>query len=183
MFCECGCGKLVKLKRGGELNRFVNGHTWKGKMLSETTRKNMVIGLEKRYALGGPSKETKRRISVSLEGNKNALGYVPTEESNRSRSRSLSGERHPNWQGGISNLPYPFGFNRKLRNQIKSRDGCRCQNPDCWGVTKKISVHHIDYDKNNCDPENLLVLCISCNSRANYRRGYWTETYYRIMGS
>jgi hypothetical protein len=31
----------------------------------------------------------------------------------------VKGENHPNWNGGSSTLPYPFGFNKVLKENIK----------------------------------------------------------------
>ena len=33
--------------------------------------------------------------------------------------------------------------------------------------------HHIDYDKANCLPSNLITLCNSCNSKVNFNRDEW----------
>ena len=68
-----------------------------------------------------------------------------------------------------------------LKDKITTRDGNRCRNPGCWGTTKRISVHHIDYDKNNCDPSNLITVCQSCNVRANKGREFWTAFYQKLM--
>jgi hypothetical protein len=34
-------------------------------------------------------------------------------------------------------------------------------------------VHHIDYDKTNNHPSNLVTLCHNCHSRTNYDRPSW----------
>jgi len=44
-------------------------------------------------------------------------------------------------------------------------------------VGKVLSIHHIDYDKQNCKENNLITLCDSCNNRANSNRNYWIEFY------
>jgi len=38
---------------------------------------------------------------------------------------------------------------------------------------KRILIHHIDYDKQNCNENNLITVCNSCNSKVNYNRDYW----------
>ena len=48
-----------------------------------------------------------------------------------------------------------------LRERILSRDGYKCM---LCGETKKLRVHHIDYNSNNNDPRNLVTLCCVCNS-------------------
>lgn len=88
-------------------------------------------------------------------------------------------ENHPNWKGGISKLPYAFEFNDSLKESIRKRDNYECQN---CGMTEEehlivvgtvLNVHHIDYDKNNCQKENLITLCFGCNIKANFNRDYW----------
>lgn len=41
---------------------------------------------------------------------------------------------------------------------------------------KGHDVHHIDYDKKNNNPENLITLCHSCHAKTNSNREYWTKT-------
>jgi len=47
----------------------------------------------------------------------------------------------------------------------------------------KLMGHHIDYNKKNCDPSNIITVCGSCNSRANKDREYWTKFYREIMNN
>ena len=92
----------------------------------------------------------------------------------------LSGESNPNWRGGVSKQPYSFEFDETLKIEIRQRDGNRCV---ICGISEKVhrqkyplqyhlSIHHIDYDKTNCDPSNLVSLCKSCHSASNHRRKY-----------
>jgi len=83
----------------------------------------------------------------------------------------LSGEKHPNWKGGISFEPYAPVF-KAIRADVKERDGGRCVL--CKGMSKTV-VHHIDYNKENADLTNLITLCRSCHGRTNYHRNFWTE--------
>ena len=54
---------------------------------------------------------------------------------------------------------------------------------DCWKNSSKLTVHHIDYDKQNCSPTNLITLCNSCNARANFNRNYWNRLYKDLIGT
>ena len=87
----------------------------------------------------------------------------------------VTGARHWAWQGGISQDPYPPKFTAYLKRKIRRRDGYTCQH---CGRQDALSVHHIDYDKANCDPCNLITLCVSCNSKANANRERW-QAYYQ----
>ena len=92
------------------------------------------------------------------------------------------GEKHYNWKGGISCEPYcDVWLDKDFKESIKERDGYKCQNHDCWRTSNRLMVHHIDYNKKNCKPENLITLCGSCNSRANKNRDQMTIFYQNIL--
>lgn len=40
-----------------------------------------------------------------------------------------------------------------------------------------LSIHHIDYNKENCSESNLITLCNQCHARTNYNRDYWQKHY------
>lgn len=88
------------------------------------------------------------------------------------------GELSPNWINGISFEPYPIEFNNNLKYHIKKRDNFICQN--CI-MDKNLIIHHIDYNKQNCNEDNLITLCNSCNSIANFNRDYWFAFYRYIL--
>lgn len=93
-----------------------------------------------------------------------------------------SGPGHPNWKGGISCEPYcDMWLDKDFKESIKQRDGYKCMNPGCWGTSKRLSIHHIDYNKKNCAPKNLITLCNSCNPAANKDRDWHTAWYQAIM--
>jgi len=91
-------------------------------------------------------------------------------------------ESNPNWRDGAKNDPYCVVFHQKyFREEIFERDGWKCQNVHCTKKTDKLSIHHIDYDKGNCHPDNLITLCVSCNSKANSQRRWHTAYYNAFM--
>lgn len=88
-------------------------------------------------------------------------------------------EKHPSWLGGISFEPYGIDFNKKLKRRIRERDDYLCQN--CGkkelSLKKVLSVHHIDYDKqNNCE-YNLISLCPNCHTQTNNQREIWKKRF------
>jgi len=90
-----------------------------------------------------------------------------------------SGENAPTWNGGSSFEPYTEEWNKKLRNKIRERDSFTCQ--EC-GFTQKqlgytLRIHHIDYDKKNSNPKNLISLCRSCHSQTNFNRNDWISYF------
>jgi len=85
------------------------------------------------------------------------------------------GENHPNWKGGISFESYGPEFNNSLKDYVRGRDDYICA--ICGKPTGVegycIPVHHIDYDKKNNDPMNLISLCESCHAKTNFNRRFW----------
>jgi len=97
---------------------------------------------------------------------------------------SPKGSEHWNWQGGLSVEPYCLIWADNIyKKAIKDRDSNMCQNPYCFKIvySRALSIHHIDYNKKNCHPSNLITLCIGCNSRANKDRDWHTEWYQTLM--
>ena len=92
-----------------------------------------------------------------------------------------------NWQGGLSHQGYPHYFNDKLKLEIRSRDNFICQycNISEKNYTKQtnhcLDIHHIDYNKDNCNNLNLITLCNKCNVKANGYRDYWFAYYTYII--
>jgi len=92
-----------------------------------------------------------------------------------------SGPGHPNWRGGIACEPYcEIWVDKIYKNDIKIRDNYMCLNPVCNGLNKVLSIHHINYNKKNCHPSNLITLCRSCNGRANKDR-IWHQSWYQTI--
>ena len=79
------------------------------------------------------------------------------------------GEKSVLWKGGIQFEPYSQDFSREYRALIRKRDGNRCK---LCGKAGK-SVHHIDYNKRNSNPVNLITLCFRCHSKTNHNREFW----------
>lgn len=95
------------------------------------------------------------------------------------KDKHMRGERSPSWLGGKSFEPYGLEFNNELKKQIRKRDNHTCQ--EC-GYTQeqlgyKLHPHHIDYDKKNNDPKNLISLCKSCHMKTNFSRADWTKYF------
>jgi len=89
---------------------------------------------------------------------------------------------HPQWRGGISCDPYCDAWaDQEYKADLKERDDNMCMNPDCWNTSETLCLHHIDYDKKNCSPSNLITVCTSCNSRANSNRENHTLYYQDLM--
>lgn len=86
---------------------------------------------------------------------------------------AFQGEKHYNWQGGKSFEVYPIDWNDTLKRAIRERDKYRCQIcGEAQGDTAH-HVHHIDYNKKNCNPKNLITLCVKCHRKTGDNRDTW----------
>lgn len=95
----------------------------------------------------------------------------------------MKGENSPNWKGGKSFEPYTIEFNEELKELIRCRDGYKCQRCSCPEIEndRKLLIHHIDYDKKNCQISNLISLCTSCNTKVNFNRVKWTKYFHKKL--
>lgn len=75
------------------------------------------------------------------------------------RNSEYSGERHPNWNGGI----YSY------RDILKRHKEEICSL--CHTIDKRIlAVHHIDRNRKNNNIENLVYLCHNCHYLVHHDR-------------
>lgn len=142
---------------------------------------------------------TRRKISEAMKGKPPTMGMlgkhhtelskVKSRESNVGKKRSqktkknisnsLLREKNPNWLGGISFGLYGLEFNDDLKEVIRNRDRRKCQvcGKQELESGEKLIVHHIDYNKRNNDPRNLIGLCRSCHGKTNHNRNYWINYF------
>jgi len=128
-------------------------------------------------------KDHKQKISEKTKGINNPFyGKKHTEETIQ-KLKSFVGELSSNWQNGKSFEEYGIEFTKDLKNSILKRDNYTCQNPDCNCKSGRLDVHHIDYNKKNNNPNNLIILCVNCHSKTNgkNKRVYFTTFYQQIM--
>lgn len=97
------------------------------------------------------------------------------------------GPAHPAWVDGQARNGYTPEFSPALKKRIRARDNYACQ---LCGVTEEqykakynrsLCVNHIDFNKKNCDPENLNTLCNGCNTKINWNRLYWAAHFQAIV--
>jgi len=140
-------------KRGG----------WK---LSEITRKRMKESSRHTSSCGMRGKKhNTETIEKMSKAHKGKLSYM----------FGKTGALSPNWRGGKSFEPYSLDWTRTLRQSIRERDKYTCQICGEKQGDRALSVHHIDYNKENCNPNNLISVCIRCHVKTNYNRDYWLK--------
>jgi len=99
----------------------------------------------------------------------------------RCASCARLGENHPNWIKDRSLLEYADEFTDELKEEIRNRDRRECQLCHKEELDRKLDVHHIDYNKKNCNEENLISLCNLCHMKTNANRKYWTEYFSSLV--
>lgn len=116
----------------------------------------------------------------------NLIWIIPSDNSRKfcsikcrtiSLKNNFKGQSNPNWQGGISNLPYPFEFNNKLKKLVRDKGNHSCQLCGISELSRKLGVHHIDYNKTNNSFANLIALCNRCNTKVNFNREFWRRYF------
>lgn len=184
--CKCGCVGQIEIKEHHKykgIPLYIHGHNkpFKGKKFTDEHRNNL------RLANTGKKRteESRKKQSKLMEGH-----FVSEETKNKQRGINNPmygthrvGELNPNWQNGKSFEEYSSEFNKELKSKIKQRDNYTCQCPDYEHKSNILDVHHIDYDKKNNNPENLITLCRSCHSKTNGKknRKYYTKYYQEIL--
>ena len=108
--------------------------------------------------------------------------YTHSLETRKIIGDSHRGAKSVQWLGGKSDETsgerYDYGFTEQLRIAIRKRDNNICQ---ICGRTveqegKELSCHHIDYNKKNNNPSNLISVCCKCHAKTTYgKRTYWTQ--------
>lgn len=152
---------------------------WKGKILSENHC---------------------NKLSKSHKHQNNRLGSKHTEETRKKLKEwalkhpnqywlgknrfDISGKNNHFWRGGIDKNNYPVEFSEALKNRIRKRDNlicqlCRKEQKDEFinNRNAKLSIHHIDYNKDNCDEKNLISLCNLCHSKTGFDRDNWQKLF------
>lgn len=121
---------------------------------------------------------TKKKIGLANKGKKRT-DKIKKEISEERKERFKNPANCPNWQGGISFESYPLNWTKKLKEAIRERDNyiCFVCEEHQSELKQKLSVHHIDYNKDNLDPKNLISLCRVCHIKTNYNRNYWIKYF------
>jgi hypothetical protein len=89
----------------------------------------------------------------------------------------IRGEKNIMWKGGISFEHYSVDWTNTLKQAIRQRDKYTCKICGREG----LQVHHIDYNKKNCETKNLITLCKPCHMKTNFNREKWIKYFREIQ--
>ena len=138
------------------------GNANRGMKRSEETKEKMRL-FRREYWKSHPMEAENNR--KRLLGNKYGVGWKHTYAAKKRMSVAKLGVKNPFWNGGISKLPYAGCWSDTLKESIRQRDNFTCKICGCvyGGFGTSFHVHHIDYDPENCNPNNLVTLCGRCH--------------------
>jgi hypothetical protein len=144
---------LSKIKKGKKINcstKFKNGHI-------------------SYYSPKGThhSEEIRKKMSKSIK-----KAFLKPEI-RKKLSESHIGNKNFFWAGGLSKEPYSLDWTKTLKRSIRERDKYTCQLCKDEG----LCIHHIDYDKKNCNSNNLITLCRKCHNKTNFNREYFINLF------
>jgi hypothetical protein len=121
--------------------------------------------------------EWNRKVALANTGKKHTK---ETKEKLRQSAlkRLANKENHPNWKGGISFEPYSINWTDTLKQSIRERDKYTCKICGDRQGNRALDVHHINYIKEDCNPNNLITLCHKCHIKTNFNRDFWKKYFY-----
>jgi hypothetical protein len=180
--CQCDCGNtsvvlgknLLKgnTKSCGCLSKEVRGITLRKDKSGQIFGRLLVVG-----CIGSASKKSQWLCKCDcgkykiISGSDLATGKAVSCGCYQLERRT--GENSHLWRGGISKEPYSVEWNGTLKKEIRSRDNQLCQICGKESEGRKLSIHHIDYNKKNNNQYNLISLCSTCHTKTNHKREGW----------
>lgn len=198
--CGCGCGKYIVVTESHYyygIPKYIHGHNTKSEefrlIQSEKTKKEWEDGKHSRTQ----SEEHLRRRLESLGETRrlqpgrwrgeHAPMYnkrhtdVSKDKISKSKIGKCGGSDHPNWQGGLSFGIYPIEFSELLKTTIRNKynncDYISGIHKDICSPNRKLDIHHIDYNKQNNDEDNLIPLFVSNHSKTQKNRIFWEKLF------
>lgn len=199
--CQCECGTIKSIRGDGLRKGSVRSCGCLQKEVVASIGSINILGSKfgRLTVIEKTNKRLNRNIIWKCQCDCGNFCYVSSRSLRKNKTKSckcyqkdllkqnLSGEKHFNWRGGSSKLKnkYPTEWTEELRESIRNRDLRKCQFPNCeYDDTKeqpKLSVHHINSDKNNCDPSNLISLCLRHHMIIEHNVRYWESYFYNII--
>lgn len=172
--CECGCNNITNYGK-----KWINGHCQKDRRRSKETKERLSLALmgntcaagntnwlgkkhtiesKKKMSLvkSNMSEKTKRKMSLAAIGNKKGKGNKDKKRSDEAKIKMSLSKLKCNL-----NRPYCDAWRDKEYKDDIRKD--YCENKDCKGNYKYLCNHHINLNKKDCKPINIITLCRSCH--------------------
>lgn len=163
--CKCGCGQLVEWNRAkNRWNAYIVGHQFPDQPYKH--REFLYTEyVEKQRTATDIASDFGVNLSVVIRWLRlNKIQIRPQKISLR-LSGKVRGNKNPAWKGGIAKWEYSYNW-KALCKEIKDRDKWTCRHcgetKQRWGI--HLHVHHLDENKFNNSPSNLVSLCSKCHA-------------------
>ena len=157
---------------------FTKGHpTYKG--IEKGQFKKGVVPFNK--GTKGVMKPNKTSFKKGRKAPPNAFKKGQVAPMKGKKRPDMIGSLNRNWNNGKSFEPYTTDWNKTLKRSIRERDHYTCRECGALQEDRAFCIHHIDYDKKNCNPNNLITLCLHCHSKTNSNREYWEQHFKNMM--
>lgn len=166
--CKCGCGEeTLWNRRKKRWNRYAAGHYRPDRPYHDEAwlRQEYVDNRRTATEIGSDFGVSSHVIIRALR-----RAGIPRRSRSESRRGRRRGPLNHAWKGGVADWDYSPDW-KAVARAIRRRDQWTCQG--CgerrkrWG--QALHVHHIDENKLNNDPGNLVSLCAACHYSAHKR--------------
>lgn len=162
--CACGCGQPTKwISKDSVWQRYVQGH-YRPKKLYHDADWLYTEYVEKNRPLDDIAEQFNVGKSTIIKAMKKQNVSRRTGRETLVVRGSMRYEKNPAWKGGVADWDYAYNW-KSICKAIKDRDEWTCQlcgeQRKRWGHS--LHVHHIDEDKTNNHPYNLISLCSACH--------------------
>ena len=150
--CKCGCGGIANYGK-----KYVHGHHRRDEIHSIESIKKMIGNTNgKGNKNKKRSKKTKKKQSISAIGNVNGKGNKGKRRSDETKVKQSISHIRYNPNDPYCDIWKDTEYKSDLRKDY-------CENVDCKGDYNRLDNHHIDLNKKNCNPKNIMTLCTSCH--------------------
>jgi hypothetical protein len=110
------------------------------------------------------SKETRKKLSLAGRGNINAEGREGKHHSEETKNKMALSHFKCN-----PNRQYcDVWRDKEYKDDLRKDD---CENVECKGNYTQLLNHHINLNKKDCRPSNVMTLCKNCHMLLHHKLG------------